>query len=154
MSNADTVHDHKRERRTTAKPGGDGDARQRESLPELVEDAFGHAAGMVRDEVRLARAELLDGIRTIQGGALSAALGAVLLIPGLTLVLYAAAFGMATAGWVPAWAGALIVGAIATIIGLAMIMTGKSKIDPSQLSTPRAKQEAERTADLAKEKLQ
>ncbi|XBQ16716.1 MAG: phage holin family protein [Oceanicaulis sp.] len=136
---------------------GNGDGRftsaaeENKSLPNLVEDAIGHASGLMREEVRLARTEVMDGVRSMQGGAISVGIAVAILLPAITLLLYAAAFGMAAAGWVPAWAGAAIVGVIAAVIGAILLMTGKSKMDPKKLSAPKATAEAGRTARFAKE---
>lgn len=126
-------------------------AEQNKSLPNLVEDAIGHATGLMREEVRLARAEIMDGVKTMQGGAVSVGVGVAVLLPAITLLLYAAAVGMAAAGWVPVWAGALIVGVIAAIVGAILLMSGKKKMDPSNLGAPKAAADAARTARMAKE---
>ena len=145
--------DHERDPR-----GADGETRtpptgaaQGRSLPELVEDAFSHAAGLIRDEVRLARAEIVDGVRTMRGGALSAGLGVAILTPAITVLLGGVALGMAAAGWVPAWAGALIVGGLAAIVGAILLKTGASRMDPSNLAAPKATADAARTARMARE---
>jgi hypothetical protein len=125
-------------------------AEQNKSLPNLVEDAIGHATGLMREEVRLARTEIVDGVKTMQGGAISVAIGAAVLLPGVTILLLACAYGIAAAG-LPLWAGAAIAGAVAAVIGGILLMTGKSKMKPENLSAPRAAGDAQRTARFAKE---
>lgn len=123
------------------------------SLPHLVEDAIGHAAGLMRDEVRLARSELMEGMKTMRGGAVSVGVGVALLLPGVTLLLYGAAFALQSTG-LDLWLAALIVGIAAALVGLIFVMMGKSKMDPENLSAPRAAEDVRRTASLAKEQTQ
>lgn len=125
-------------------------AEQNKSLPNLVEDAIGHATGLMREEVRLARAEFTDGVKTMQSGAISVGIGVAVLLPGVTILLLACAYGIAAAG-LPLWAGAAIAGAIAAVIGAILLMSGKSKMKPENLSAPRAAEDAQRTARFAKE---
>ncbi|MEQ8434114.1 MAG: phage holin family protein [Oceanicaulis sp.] len=136
--------------------GHDGDGRiqsaaeQNKSLPNLVEDAIGHATGLMREEVKLARTEITDGVKTMQSGAISVGVGVAVLLPAVTLLLYAAAFGISAAG-LPLWASAAIVGVAAAVIGAVLLMMGKKKMKPEQLSAPRATEDAQRTARFAKE---
>ncbi|MFP4518872.1 MAG: phage holin family protein [Oceanicaulis sp.] len=125
-------------------------AEQNKSLPNLVEDAIGHATGLMREEVRLARTEITDGVKTMQSGAISVGVGVAVLLPAVTLLLYAAAFGISAAG-LPLWASAAIVGGVAAVIGAILLMAGKKKMDPEHLSAPRAADDAQRTARFAKE---
>jgi hypothetical protein len=120
------------------------------SLPKLVEDAIGHATGLMREEMRLARTEITDGVKTMQGGAVSVAIGTAVLLPGVTILLLACAYAIAAAG-LPLWAGAAIAGAVAAVIGAVLLMQGKSKMKPDNLSAPRAADDARRTARFAKE---
>lgn len=123
------------------------------SLPTLIEDAIGHAAGLMRDEVRLARSELMDGMKTMRGGAVSLGVGVALLLPGITLLLYAAAVALQSSG-LDLWLAATIVGIGAAVLGMIFMMMGKSKMDPQNLSAPRATEDVKRTASLAKEQSQ
>lgn len=123
------------------------------SLPHLVQDAFGHAAGLIQDEVRLARNEVMEGVHTMQGGAISVGVGVAVLLPGVTLLLYAAAIALQAAG-LALWLGAAIVGIVAAVIGAIFLMQGKSKMKPENLGAPRAAEDVKRTATLAKEQTQ
>ena len=156
MASSQPQSDQNGPRRAGNGAGHDGDghiqsaAEQNKSLPNLIQDAVGHATGLMRDEVRLARAEVLDGVKTMQGGAISVGVGVAVLLPAITLLLYAAAFGLQAAG-LPLWAGAAIVGVVAAVIGAILLMSGKSKMKPENLSAPRAAEDAQRTARFAKE---
>lgn len=111
--------------------GGDG-LRDR-PLGDLVGELFGEAQGLVREEVRLAKAELrAEAKKAARGAAGLGAGGAMLLVAlillGVTLVLVGATF-------LPAWVSALLVTAAYAAVGWGLVAQGKKELertDPSR----------------------
>ncbi len=95
-------------------------------LGDLVRELLGEAQGLLRDEVRLAKAELREEARRAAkgGGAIGAggaALHAALLFLGVTLVLVGATF-------LPAWVAALIVTAVYAGAGWVALSHGREEL--------------------------
>ncbi len=104
---------------------GDGDLRDR-PLGELIGELLADGQALLRDEVRLAKAEVREEARkATKGGAAIGAGGAVLyaalLFFGVTLVLLGATF-------LPPWVSALIVTAIYAAAGWAALNFGRQEL--------------------------
>lgn len=124
-------------------PGWDGEARHRDGgaddlrerpLGELVRELVGDAQVLLRDEVRLAKAEVRDEAKKAAKGAGAmgaggALLHAALLFLGATLVLAGATF-------LPAWLSALIVTAIYAGAGWAALSWGKGELRRTHPTRP------------------
>lgn len=112
---------------------GNGGLRER-PLGELVGELVREGQGLLREEVRSAKAELRhEAKRAAKGGAELGAGGAVLyaalLLFGIALVLIGDTF-------MPAWASALVVTAIFGIVGAVLLSSGRKelrKADPSRV---------------------
>lgn len=95
-------------------------------VTEVFKDIISNVQEMVRSEVRLARAEMSQGVaKTARAGAMLAA-GAVLgAIAGVfLLVCLAQLLGLV----MPAWAATLLVAVVVGIAGFALISSGKSRL--------------------------
>jgi hypothetical protein len=97
--------------------------RQR-SIPEVFVDLFHQLAGLLRNEGQLARVEISEKVDKLIGAGIMLGAGALLLLPGLVLLLVAFAYFLAQQGMTPAAAslisggGALAIGAVLLIVGL------------------------------------
>jgi hypothetical protein len=105
--------------------GNGGDLRER-PLGDLVRELVGEAQGILREEVRFARAEVREEAKkAAKGGAEVGAGGAVLyaalLFLGVTLVLVGAIF-------MPGWVAALVVTAIYAAVGWAVLSSGRREL--------------------------
>jgi uncharacterized membrane protein YqjE len=111
----------------------DGGLRDR-PLGDLVGELVRQGQGLLREEVRFAKAEIREEARrAARGGAAMGAGGAVayaaLLLLGIALVLIGDTF-------LPAWVAALAVTAIFGIVGGALLAKGKKdlrRIEPSRV---------------------
>jgi VIT1/CCC1 family predicted Fe2+/Mn2+ transporter len=110
-----------------ARYDGDGadDLRER-PLGDLVRELVGDAQVLLRDEVRLAKAEVREEAKKAAKGAGAmgaggALLHAALLFLGVTLVLVGATF-------LPAWLSALVVTAIYAGAGWAAVSWGRGEL--------------------------
>jgi hypothetical protein len=111
-----------------------GDGLRDRPLGDLVGELLREAQGLLREEVRYAKAEIRqEAKRAARGGATLGAGGAVLyaalLLFGIALVLIGDTF-------LPAWVAALAVTAIFAIVGGALLAKGKKELrqaDPSRV---------------------
>jgi uncharacterized membrane protein YqjE len=105
-----------------------------QSLGELLQQTQQQTATLVRQEIRLAQAELQQkgkkaglGAGLLGGGGLVALYGLGALIAGIILAL-------ATA--IAAWAAALIVAAVLFVIAGVLAMTGKKEVSEATPPVP------------------
>ena len=92
-------------------------------LGELMSDITHDLGLLVREELELAKAEMREGLKKIVSGAISAAAGAAVAYAGVLTLLAAWALGLVRMG-APAWAAALLIGVVVTIVGGALIWHG------------------------------
>ncbi len=92
-------------------------------IAALFSDLAREAARLVRQEIALARAELMDRVARLGVGAVLVAAGAALLFAAL-LALAAAAI-LALALVLPPWAAALVVGAVLLLAGFGLVVKGR-----------------------------
>lgn len=130
------------------------------SLVALVRDLRDESIALVQEEVRLARAEIQEKIEELRQGAISIATGGAVLAAGLLMLLLAAAAGLYAAMWamdvdplISGWLAPLIVGAVAAVIGWAMIAAGKKKVEPSNLRPERTERSLRETGSWAERKV-
>ncbi|GAB6898263.1 phage holin family protein [Kineosporia succinea] len=104
------------------------------SAPELVQDITRLVPQLARQEIELAKAELTEKARHagIGVGAFGAA-GLVALF-GVGTLVAAAVIGLAEA--VPAWASALIVGAVLLALAGIMALVGKKQVGQATPPVP------------------
>jgi uncharacterized membrane protein YeaQ/YmgE (transglycosylase-associated protein family) len=119
----------------------------------LLQDAAGDIGSIVRNEVRLAKAEVRENLHRAMSGAVSALMGAVVLIPALTLLLFALAFGLAELDVVPLWAGALIAAVVGAIIGAILLGRAKAALKPDALAPTRTADNLKQDSQMVKEQV-
>ncbi len=97
---------------------------------------------LMREEFRLAQAELKQKGKKALSGIISLSIGGFIAYAGFLMLLVAAIIGLAY--WIELWLSALIVGAVVAIIGAIMISSGLGKlrnIDPTPHQTVETLQE-------------
>jgi hypothetical protein len=104
------------------------------ALPDLLRELVTEGQTLLREEVRLAKAEVRrEAKKAAKGGAQLGAGGAVgyvaLFLLAATLVLIGATF-------MPAWLSALIVTVIYGAVGFALIQGGKKKLQQTDPAKP------------------
>jgi uncharacterized membrane protein YqjE len=128
-----------------AQPMGSDDLRQ-QSLGELVKQLTEQTTRLVRNEVRLARAEMTEKAQAYgRAGAMLAAAAGVGLLTGFALTMFLI-YLLRLA--LPLWAAALIVTVLYGVVALALFMTGKRKLDEAKSPVP------EQTVESVKEDVQ
>lgn len=105
-------------------------------LGELFSDLSSQVSRLVRDEVRLARAELSEKASNAGRGAVFMGAGAALAYAGLLALLAALIIGLGQLG-VPWWLSALIVGAVVLGAGYLLLQRGMAAMKPAQLTPSR-----------------
>jgi uncharacterized membrane protein YqjE len=128
-----------------AQPMRSEDPRQ-QSLGELMKQLADQTSRLVRSEVRLARAEMTEKAQAYaRAGAMLGAAAVVGLLAGIALTLFLIYLLKLT---LPLWAAALIVTVVYGVIGAALFMAGKKKLDEAKTPVP------EQTVESVKEDVQ
>ncbi|MDI7275917.1 MAG: phage holin family protein [Anaerolineae bacterium] len=100
-------------------------------LSELVGEIAGDVQRLLRDEVRLARAEISESIADVVQGVAAMGAAAVLALLGIAFIGVAAFFALLLA--LPGWASGLIVAAGFLILAAIAFFVGRSQLRPSRL---------------------
>ncbi|WP_148861245.1 phage holin family protein [Marinobacter fonticola] len=95
----------------------------------LIKHLADDVALLLRKELALAASEVSTSVNDTKKGMAGLVSGSVVLNSGFIFLLAAATLGLAEV--MQAWLAALIVGAVATVIGLIMVQAGKKKFQAS-----------------------
>lgn len=117
----------------------------------LLQDAAADVAAIVRNEARLAQTEVKESLHRAVAGTVSGLLGAVFLIPALTLALFALAHALDAYDVTPLWVGALIAAAVGAVIGAILLVRAKTALEPKALAPTRTADNLKQDAQLLKE---
>ena len=123
------------------------------SIPELFSDAVGQLAKLIGNEFALARAELSE--KMAQGGRAAAMIGAgaIIMIPALVLLLFAAAAALIRSGLSDPVAY-LIAGGGAAIVAGVLIAIGLKRLSGEALKPSMTLEQVQRDKLAAKEMVQ
>lgn len=121
------------------------------SVGELLSDLAHETTTLVRQEVELAKTEMSEKATALGKDLAAIAVGGAILYAGVLVLLAAATIGLAYAIG-PFWS-ALVVGALVTIIGGAMIATGLKKMKEQSLSPDKTKESIKETKTWAREQM-
>ena len=105
------------------------------SIAALFTDLVNQISSLVRQEVALFKAELLEKLGLIGKGIGAVVAGALIAFSGWLALVAAAVLGLAIV--VSPWLAALIVGLVLTGIGGALLYFGKSRLDADALAMRR-----------------
>ena len=121
------------------------------SIPQLLSELARDISTLVRDEVRLARAELSAKVSQAGAGAVYLAAGGIVAFAGLLFLLAAATIALANI--VAPWLSALIVGVV-TAIGVALLAKGRSNIRSTNFVPERTIHSVQKDVELVKSEVQ
>jgi len=121
------------------------------TIAELTSDLATHVGDLMRNEVRLARAEAMESVKQMGGGVIRAALGVALAGAAVTLALFAIAYALGEA--MPMWAAALIGAAVGGIGAYMLIKSGLKAASIDQVALPRTAEQVARDLRTIKEKV-
>jgi len=119
-------------------------------IPDLIGDAFTQFAKLVSNEFELARAEMSEKLGQAGRAAMMIGVGAVILIPGLIVLLFAASAALVEHGFTQSVAY-LIVGACTTAIAAALIGFGVSRLSADSFKPTVTIDQLQRDKAAAKE---
>lgn len=118
----------------------------------LVRHLVDDMAILVRKEVALAGSEISQSVNDTKKGAASMLSGAVVLNSGFIVLLAAATLGLAQV--MPAWAAALIVGGVVTLVGVIMLLSGKKKFEASSFKPERTIDDLRKDQEMVRRSVQ
>jgi xanthine/uracil permease len=122
------------------------------SLGELFADLAEETSSLVRQEVRLARAELTQKATRVGKDLGFLAAGAAVAYAGLLAIIAAIIIGLAING-VPWWLSALVVGLVVAGIGYALVQRGLSALKREELAPNETIESIKETTQWAKEQV-
>lgn len=121
----------------------------------LISELVSEATSLFRDEAKLAQREMSEKIDQVISGAISLAVGAVLVIPALFILLEAIVAALVNAegpGWEP-WVAALTVGGITALIALGLMWAGSRAMKVQSLTPDRTIRQVEKDARTIRAKV-
>jgi membrane protein implicated in regulation of membrane protease activity len=121
------------------------------SIPELTKDMAFHLGDMFRNELKLARVEATEGVKTLSGAVGLIAAGAVVGASALTLALLAVAYALASV--MPMWVAAIVVAVLAGIVAWMMVKAGQKALKPDELSLTRTREQVSRDLKTISERV-
>jgi len=122
------------------------------SIPELLKMFANDLTMLLRQEMRLARTETTEKVNELTGAIGLLAGAAVLVIPGLVLLLQAFATMFVANGMQPHWA-LLLVSVFALALGAILFLVAYGRLRASNLAPDRTIQQIRRDAEVAKEQV-
>jgi hypothetical protein len=120
------------------------------SIPELFSDAVAQLAKLIGNEFELARAELSEKANQAGRAAAMIGAGAVILMPALVLLLFAASAALIRSGLSESLAY-LLTGAGAALVSAVLIATGLSRLSGDALKPSITLDQVQRDKLAAKE---
>ena len=119
------------------------------SLGDILASVIGDLQGLVRGEIKLARAEMDQKIDTVLVSAIWLLGGALVAFAGLVVLLQAAAAALALV--LPAWAAFLIVGIVIIVVGALVARSGLSGLSLKTLTPNRTASSIGKDIQVVKE---
>jgi len=117
------------------------------SLITLVINEITH---LLQTEFRLARTEVNEKITQLSSGGILLGAGAVILLPGLTLLGFAIAYWLSVAGLLMEWAFTAVA-VVVLLIGGGLLMAGINALRASSLVPERTLDQVRADFSIAKE---
>lgn len=119
------------------------------SISTLLTDIASDAATLVRQELRLAQAEISEKVQQAQIGALSLMTGLLVAFSALLILLQALVLALSTV--MPAWMASIIVGGAMAIVAFVLLKLGQNKLAAKNLIPARSLRAARDDKDMAME---
>jgi hypothetical protein len=119
------------------------------SIGALISSLLSDTTRLLRDEVRLAKAELGSKVSQARHGAVNTIIGGGILLLGVIFIMLAAVYALALV--LPPWAASLIVGGIVAAIGVIMLKKGTDELKAKNLAPHRTQENVQRDAAMIRE---
>jgi hypothetical protein len=98
------------------------------SIAQLLGELIADAQELMRKEVLLAKLEVKEEINKAKDGAISLGIGGVVAAIGGLLLIQMLVHFLATVVGIPLWVSYLIVGGLLAIVGVVLLLRGKSRV--------------------------
>lgn len=105
------------------------------SIGGLFGELAREAANLARSEIELAKAEVSEKVGSAAGGAGMLAAGGLIAFAGLIFLLASATIALSLV--VEPWLAALIVGAVVAVVGVVVVLMGRSRLKAGNLAPRR-----------------
>lgn len=116
--------------------GGNGHSTSSDApVGVLLRELAHEVPSLVTKEIALAKSEMRESMRATKAGIAAVATGGAVAASGLIVLMFAAVYALSEV--IVPWAAALIVGAVALLIGYGMVQAGKKKFDSDALRPER-----------------
>jgi membrane protein implicated in regulation of membrane protease activity len=112
------------------------------SIPELTKDMAFHLGDMFRNELKLARVEATEGVKSLSGAAGLFVAAAAVGVAALTLALMAIAYALGAV--MPMWGAAAVVAIVAAIVAWLLVKAGQAALKTRDLSLTRTREQVSR----------
>jgi hypothetical protein len=130
---------------------GEHPPRMERGLADLFSELARETSRLFRQEIALAKAELVGKMGQLGTGAVEMMVGGFLVYAGLLALVAAAILGLATV--LQPWLAALVVGLVVIAIGAAAIFKGRRDIEPANLRPDRTLRTLREDAEWAREQM-
>lgn len=121
------------------------------SVPEVLQDIVGNIQEIIRSEFSLAKIEIKQEAAQAKGPAIMWLIGGALGLYALGFLLLTAVLGMAIV--MPIWMAALIVGAVLTVISIALLSAAGSRLKQAHKVPERTIESLKENVQWAKEQI-
>lgn len=119
------------------------------TLTELATDVAYQAGDLIRNEIRLARAEAMENVREMGDGLLRAAFGVAFAGSAVTLAMFGLAYLLGLI--MPMWGAALISAAIAGVAANFFLRSGLKALSAEKIDLPKTSRQVAQDINLIKE---
>lgn len=93
---------------------------------------------LIQQETALARTEIGENLVDAKRGAIALATSLAIIVPGVTVLLFGAAYGLAE--YLALWASLLIVGGAVVVLGVGLAFAGKRQLELENLEPKKFKE--------------
>ena len=124
------------------------EARDYDSTPGLLRRLMNDVGMLFAQEVALLKAETSRSIGEMKAATVSIAMGGAVLFLGLIFLSLAAVYALSNV--VAPWLAALIVGGGITLVGVIMLVAGRSKLQPAAIAPRRTAEALRRDTQMVK----
>jgi len=125
--------------------------RSERSIAGLFGDLARESTRLLRQEIALAKSEMLAKLSPVGRGAGELVAGGLILYAGFLVLLAAAVLGLSKV--VPSWAAALIVGVVVLLVGLGVALKGRHDLKAEKLVPDRTLRTLREDAEWAREQM-
>ncbi len=116
-----------------------------ESITDLIRNLASDLSSLLGKEMQLAKSEIRESVSEVQTAVGAIATGTAISMAGLVILLMSGVYGLSNV--VEPWLAALIVGAVALLVGYIMVHSAKEKMSASSIVPDRTLDSAKKGID-------